>query len=130
MTSRQDSQEATPRVTVIGTGTMGTAMGRRLLASGMDVDVWSRHRRSTVALVDLGATAHDTVAEAVKDADVVITMLPTAEATEDVMFGQQGLQAMRPASVWVQMATVGVVSTEHLAAGVAHRSAGEGSSQA
>ena len=122
MTSRQHSPKATPRVTVIGTGTMGTAMGRRLLASGMDVDVWSRHRRSTVALVDLGATAHDTVAEAVKDAEVVITMLPTAEATEEVMFGQQGLQAMRPASFWVQMATVGVVSTEHLAAEAQARS--------
>ena len=53
----------------------------------MDVDVWSRHADSTTALVDLGATAYDDAPDAVKDAEVVITMLPTAEATADVMFG-------------------------------------------
>ncbi len=116
MDIRHQTGEATPRVAVIGTGTMGTAMGRRLLGSGLDVDVWSRHRGSTASLVELGATAYEKVTDAVKDADVVITMLPTAEATEEVMFGRRALPAMRPESLWVQMATIGVDATEHLAA--------------
>ena len=116
MAIRHQTREPTPRVAVIGTGTMGTAMGRRLLGSGLDVDVWSRHRGSTASLVALGATAYESVADAVKEADVVITMLPTAEATEEVMFGRLALPAMRPESLWVQMATIGVDATEHLAA--------------
>ncbi len=44
----------------------------------------------------------------------MITMLPTGEATADVMFRQLALQAMRPKSTWIQMATIGVEATEHL----------------
>ena len=90
-------------------------MGVRLLLSGIEVDAWSRHGGSTTSLVDLGATAYDVgAADAAKDADAVITMLPTGEATADVMFRQLALQAMRPKSTWIQMATIGVEVTEHL----------------
>jgi 3-hydroxyisobutyrate dehydrogenase len=65
-------------------------------------------------LVDLGATAYEKAADAVLDADVVITMLPTAEATADVMFGGLALRAMPATSIWVQMATIGVEATERL----------------
>jgi 3-hydroxyisobutyrate dehydrogenase len=107
--------ESLPKVAMIGTGTMGTAMGRRLIGSGIAVSVWSRHPESTSRLVDLGATAHESAADAARDADVVITMLPTAEATADVMFGGLALHAMRPGAIWVQMATIGIEATERLA---------------
>ena len=42
----------------------------------MEVDVWSRHAASTRPLVVAGAAAHDAVSETVKNADVVISMLP------------------------------------------------------
>lgn len=103
-----------PQVAVIGTGTMGTAMARRLLGAGFDVRVWSRHMASTMPLVDLGACAFEKASDAAKDADVVITMLATAEATGDIMFDGQGLGAMKPGSIWVQMATIGVEATQRL----------------
>jgi 3-hydroxyisobutyrate dehydrogenase len=123
-TGHHKKKEPRPRVAVIGTGTMGTAMGRRLLADGLDVDVWSRHAASTAPLVELGATAYEDAADAVRDADVVITMLPTAEATGDVMFAGEALDAMSPTSVWVQMATIGVEATERLATQVLARRPG------
>ena len=103
-----------PRVTVIGTGTMGTAMARRLLGAGMEVDVWSRHAASTMALVAAGATAYDEATEAVRQSDVVITMLPNADVTAEVMVSGQVLGAMAPQSIWVQMATIGAEGTERL----------------
>jgi 3-hydroxyisobutyrate dehydrogenase len=112
----RNKKQPMPRVAVIGTGTMGTAMAFRLLAAGMEVDVWSRHGTSTMTLVSAGATAYDKASDAVKLADVVITMLPTAEITADVMVGGQVLGAMSPESVWVQMATIGAEATERLAA--------------
>jgi 3-hydroxyisobutyrate dehydrogenase len=108
------TNEPKPRVAVIGTGTMGTAVAHRLLGSKLDVRVWSRHPESAMPLLDLGATAFAKAADAVTDADVVITMLPTAAATADVMFGAQTLDAMAPKSTWVQMATIGVQGTEKL----------------
>jgi 3-hydroxyisobutyrate dehydrogenase len=106
--------EALPQVAVIGAGTMGAAMARRLLGAGMDVRVWSRHPGSTMPLVELGATAFEEASDAARDADVVITMLPTAEATTDVMFDGGVLRAMPSKSMWVQMATIGVEATERL----------------
>jgi 3-hydroxyisobutyrate dehydrogenase len=103
-----------PRVAVIGTGTMGSAMALRLLGAGMEVDVWSRHAASTRPLTVAGATAHDEVSEAVQRAGVVITMLPTAEITADVMTGGNVLGAMPSESAWVQMATIGAEAAERL----------------
>ncbi|MGO9344574.1 MAG: NAD(P)-dependent oxidoreductase [Acidimicrobiales bacterium] len=123
MTTGNDKRESKQRVAVLGTGTMGTAMGIRLLVSGMEVEAWSRHAASTVQLVGKGATAHESATDAVRDADVVITMLPTAEATAQVMFEGSALSAMKPAATWVQMATIGVEATERLATGVATRRA-------
>jgi 3-hydroxyisobutyrate dehydrogenase len=107
-----DNKTPMPRVAVIGTGTMGTAMARRLLGAGMKVDVWSRHATSTMPLVAAGATAYDEATEAVRQSDVVITMLPNADVTAEVMVGGQVLGAMAPESIWVQMATIGAEATE------------------
>jgi len=109
-----DRKEQLPQMAVIGTGTMGAAMARRLLGAGMGVHVWARHPASTMALVDKGATAFDVASDAAKDVDVVITMLPTPEATAEVMFDGRVLDAMKPGSIWVQMATIGVEATQRL----------------
>ena len=114
MTALNQRKEPMSHVAVIGTGTMGAAMASRLLGAGIGVHAWSRHPASTETLVDLGATAFGKVSDAVRDADVVLTMLPTAEATAEVMFDGQALGAMRPGSIWVQMATIGVDATEEL----------------
>lgn len=107
--------ESIPRVAMIGSGTMGTAMALRLLGAGMKVDVWSRHATSTKPLVAAGATAYDEAADTVKSADIAISMLPNAETTTEVMMGGEVLDAMLPKSTWVQMATIGAVATGMLA---------------
>ncbi len=116
MSVGHEAAERPLRVAVLGVGTMGGAMAKRLLAAGVEVVVWSRHIESTTALTQQGATAHRTAAEAAADADVIITMLPTAEVSRAVMFDTSALQAMTPGSIWAQMATVGVDATEQFAA--------------
>lgn len=116
MYASPEKSQSQPKVAVIGAGTMGAAMSRRLVAAGFDVGVWSRHYQSMKALVQVGATAYDRAADAVGDADVVISMLATEAATTGVMLGDGALRAMRPGAVWVQMATVGVTTTDWLAA--------------
>ncbi|MDQ1364123.1 MAG: 3-hydroxyisobutyrate dehydrogenase [Acidimicrobiaceae bacterium] len=101
-------------VTVIGTGTMGSAITRRLLTTGMTVNVWARDPRAAAALAELGATVFDDPRDAVAVATVVLTLLPTADATSEVMIGRQVVDALAPQAVWVQMGTIGVEATEQL----------------
>jgi 3-hydroxyisobutyrate dehydrogenase len=109
-----------PTISVLGAGVMGGAMAGRLLESGMDVAVWARHPASTAPLIERGATAFADAVDAVAKADVVITMLPTAEATRAEVIEGPVLRAIPPGAVWAQMGTIGVVESERLAAEV-HR---------
>ena len=99
-------------VAVIGTGTMGSAIARRLLDAGTTVAVWNRSPQPAHALADLGAAAFDDPADAVADACVVLTLLPTAAAVTEVMIGRGVIDAMAPQAVWAQMGTIGVEATE------------------
>jgi 3-hydroxyisobutyrate dehydrogenase len=59
--------------------------------------------------------------EFVRDADVVITMLATGGAVQEVLVGQDVLGAIRPNGIWAQMGTIGVDATESLAGEVGAR---------
>jgi 3-hydroxyisobutyrate dehydrogenase len=110
-----------PRVAVLGTGIMGAGMAERLLDQGFAVDVWDRTPAVAARIAERGASAHADAAEAVRNADVVITMLATADAVTDLMLRRGGLEAVRPDGVWAQMATIGVEATESLIAEVLKR---------
>jgi 3-hydroxyisobutyrate dehydrogenase len=110
-----------PRVAIIGTGIMGGAMAERLLDKGFAVDVWDRTAASAARIAERGAVAHGQPVDAVRAADVVITMLPTAAVLEDVMLAQKVLDAMRSGSVWAQMGTIGVDATDRLTTEAANR---------
>ena len=114
--SQTTSEPHPPRqsVTIIGAGTMGSAIGRRLLDTGWSVAVWNRSRRPALALAELGATAFDDPADAVADAAVVLTLLPDAAAVTEVMIGRGVIDAMAPDAVWAQMGTIGVEATEQV----------------
>jgi 3-hydroxyisobutyrate dehydrogenase len=105
--SPQDSNQTT--VAVLGTGSMGAPIARNLLATGFPVSVWNRTADRAAPLVDDGARLAASAGDAANNADVVLTMLADGAAVEETMSGPGGaLQAMRPGSIWIQMATVGV----------------------
>ena len=70
------------RVAVLGTGIMGGPMARNLLRAGHEVTVWNRTARKAEALEAEGARVASTPAEAVRDAEIVLTMLADAPAVE------------------------------------------------
>ena len=97
-------------IAVLGTGTMGSAFARRLLGAGMRVSAWDPTPAASARLVDAGASAAATPEDAVREADVVLTMVPTIASLEETM--PRALAAMRPGSIWLQMSTIGVEGTE------------------
>src|SRR5690606_10593394 len=64
-----------PRIAFLGIGLMGKPMAMRLLQAGYDVTVWNRTRAKAEELAPLGAKVAGQVADAVRAADIVITML-------------------------------------------------------
>jgi 3-hydroxyisobutyrate dehydrogenase len=101
---------------------MGTPIARNLLAAGFPVSVWDRTPARLETLAGDGARPASSPAEAAEGADVVLTMLPDGATVEQVMSGPEGvLAALRPESVWIQMATVGDEWTQRLAALAADR---------
>ena len=102
-------------VAVLGTGIMGSAMARNLVAAGLRTTVWDRSEKATAPLADAGALVAASPQEAVRDAQVVITMLPTADAVESVMFAGEVTEALARGAVWAQMGTIGITATTRLA---------------
>jgi 3-hydroxyisobutyrate dehydrogenase len=92
------------RVAVLGTGIMGSGMARSLLRSGLDVTVWNRHLGRAAPLAADGAYVAATAAEAIADADAVITMLWDGSSVAEVM--ADALPTAPDGILWAQASTV------------------------
>jgi 3-hydroxyisobutyrate dehydrogenase len=106
-----NGSDARATVAVIGAGIMGSAMARNLVAAGLNTRVWDRSPAATGPLADAGAVVSASAREAVRDAGVVITMLPSADAVESVIFEGGVAETFADGCVWVQMGTIGVDAT-------------------
>jgi 3-hydroxyisobutyrate dehydrogenase len=102
-------------VAVLGIGIMGSAMARNLVGAGLPTTVWDRSPSATAPLSEAGAQVAATPAEAISHARLVITMLPTADVVESVIFGNGTAQAFTQGAVWAQMGTVGVAAMSQIA---------------
>lgn len=101
-------------VAVLGTGIMGAGMARNLSAAGHEVRAWNRTHSRAQPLAADGITVTEDPADAVRDADAVITMLFDGPAVLDVM--RAAAPALREGAVWVQSSTVGPDGLPELAA--------------
>ncbi|MFH8485911.1 NAD(P)-dependent oxidoreductase [Streptomyces longisporoflavus] len=93
------------KIAFLGLGHMGAPMARRLSDAGYPLTVWNRTAEKAESLVKEGARLAAGPAEAVRDADVVITMLAGPEAVRAV--ADAILPELRPGTHWAEMSTVG-----------------------
>ena len=114
MTSKTKAPPERASIAVIGTGIMGSAMARNLVAAGLPTTVWDRSPEATAPLAAAGAVVAASVPDAIRDARVVITMLPDADAVESVMLAD-GPPLFAAGAAWAQMGTIGVTATTGLA---------------
>ena len=90
-------------------GTIGQGMARNINQAGIAVRAWNRSREKAEPLARDGITVVDSPAEAVADADVVLTILSDGDAVLDV--ARQALPAAPEDAVWLQMSTIGPPAT-------------------
>lgn len=100
------TEKATRQIAFLGTGLMGGPMTRRLLAAGFAVTVWNRDASKAEPLAAAGAQLANSPAAAVKDADVVFTMLSDGFAVEDMLFVKGAADALKTAAVVIDTSSI------------------------
>ena len=94
-------------VAFIGLGIMGGPMAANLVGSGFDVAGYNRSPEPVKRLVDAGGRAADGIGDAVRGADIVITMLPDSPDVEAVTEGEDGVFAhAEPGALYIDMSTI------------------------
>ncbi len=103
-----------PTVALLGTGTMGAGMARNIAAARIPLTVWNRTRSRAEPLAEAGIEVADSPADAVRDADLVVTMLFDVESVESAL--DEARDGLKQGAVLVQQSTVGVAGADALAA--------------
>ncbi|HEX8363496.1 MAG TPA: NAD(P)-dependent oxidoreductase [Longimicrobium sp.] len=104
------------RVAFLGTGRMGLPMARNLARAGHTVVAWNRTPERAAPLAADGVEIVASVADAVRGAEVAITMLADDRALGSVVFPPQGVAgALAEDAVHLGMSTVGASLSRRLA---------------
>ncbi|MGW2868494.1 2-hydroxy-3-oxopropionate reductase [Kitasatospora sp. NPDC001225] len=95
------------KIAFIGLGIMGSPMAANLVKAGHHVTGFNLTRPPIDALVALGGHGAGSIAEAVRDAEVVITMVPADPQVEQVVLGEGGvLENARPGTLVIDMSSI------------------------
>jgi len=95
------------RLAFVGLGGMGGGMACRLAESGFPLAVYNRTASKADEVKGLGASVHESPAEAAEGANVALLSLANEHIVEELIYGATGLaQTLAPGSYIVDMSTV------------------------
>lgn len=102
------------KISLLGTGLLGSAVVERLLAQGFPVTVWNRTPTKAAPLTALGAKQASTADEAIAVSEVTLLFLTDRPACEDVLLNPTTRAALSGKTL-VQMGTIGPEDSRQLA---------------
>lgn len=82
--SKNMSTNSYNRITFVGLGNMGLPMAKNLLNSGVKVAGFDFNQASVLSLKESGGCNYSTLESAIKESEILITMLPNAKAVKTV----------------------------------------------
>lgn len=100
------SASTQPRIGIIGLGIMGGTMARALLAAGHEVCGHDPDIARSRALRRAGGTVLGSAAEVAREADALVTSLPTAAALHDVLGALAHVPPRRRGQVLLETSTL------------------------
>jgi 4-hydroxybutyrate dehydrogenase/sulfolactaldehyde 3-reductase len=110
------------KVAFIGVGTMGAPMASNIARGGHAVTAFDVNDEAVRKLADVGIAAARTAAEAARDAEIVITMLPNSQHVEAAAFGPDGFaEVMADDALYIDMSTIAPTMTDSIGERVAAR---------
>lgn len=102
-------------IAFLGLGQMGGPMASNLLKNGYSVCVFDVNANAVSALVQQGATAARTPAQAAQNTDIVITMLPNGDIVRRVLMGENGVtETLSSDALVIDMSTIHPLQTDAL----------------
>ncbi|UJP09792.1 2-hydroxy-3-oxopropionate reductase [Microbacterium sp. KUDC0406] len=94
-------------IAFIGLGIMGLPMAKNLVNAGFDVTGFNRSQEAIDKLVAAGGKGATSIADAVKDADVIVTMVPDSPDVAGVVQGPDGVFANAKAgALWIDNSSI------------------------
>jgi 3-hydroxyisobutyrate dehydrogenase len=104
------------KIGFIGLGAMGKHMAKNLIKGGYDLTVYDLNPKPVEEAVSLGAKKARSCAEAAKDVEVIITMLPADDEVKTVALGPEGvLEGARKGSVFIDMSSIAPHTSKYVA---------------
>jgi 3-hydroxyisobutyrate dehydrogenase-like beta-hydroxyacid dehydrogenase len=101
----------------LGLGNMGIHMARNLLHANHSVAVWNRTLSKADELRAHHATVANSVAEAVRGADIVVTMMADDHAVASAVLAPGGIaETLAPGAIHISMSTISVALSQQFAA--------------
>ncbi|MEW5540691.1 2-hydroxy-3-oxopropionate reductase [Streptomyces cyaneofuscatus] len=111
-----------PKVAWIGLGIMGSPMSENLIKAGYAVTGYTLEQDKIDRLVAAGGSGASSIADAVKDADVVITMVPASPQVEAIAYGPEGiLENAKRGALLVDMSSITPQTSVDLAKNAAEK---------
>ena len=105
------------KIGFIGLGNMGLPMAHNLLKAGHQVAGFDLSADALAGLTDAGGTAAASPAEAVAEAEIVVTALPAAKHVKSVYCGQGGILDQAPTgAVFIDCSTIDTASARDVIA--------------
>ncbi|MGW2008826.1 NAD(P)-binding domain-containing protein, partial [Streptomyces nigrescens] len=112
-----------PKIAWIGLGIMGSPMAENLIKAGYSVTGYTLEADKLERLAKNGGHAAGSIAEAVTDADVIITMVPASPQVEAIAYGPDGILAhARRGALLIDMSSI----TPQTSIDLAHAAADKG----
>ncbi|MDW9610876.1 NAD-binding protein [Sinorhizobium meliloti] len=110
---------ATERIGFIGLGSMGGAIAERFVEAGVPLVVCDRNPANLERFRAMGVKSVPTPREVADLSDIVLSCLPSPEASLEVALGDEGIVHGTGVAVYIETSTIGIKAASAIAEGLA-----------
>ena len=94
------------KIAFLGTGLMGGPMVKNLASAGYQVTAWNRTSSKAEFLLQFGVDVKGLAADAVKNADVVVSMLSNGDASAQMQSDKDLQISLSSNATWIEMGSI------------------------
>jgi 3-hydroxyisobutyrate dehydrogenase-like beta-hydroxyacid dehydrogenase len=94
------------KIAFLGTGLMGGPMVKNLASAGYEITAWNRTSSKAEFLLQFGVDVKGLAADAVKNADVVVSMLSNGDASAQLQSDKDLQISLSSNATWIEMGSI------------------------
>ncbi len=103
------------KVAFIGLGAMGGPMALNIIKKGTNLSVFDIETEKMEPHIKHGGIAGESIKDTIKDAEIIVTMLPSTENVKSVMTAEDGvLNFVKPNTIILDMSTIAPTGTDEV----------------